>query len=152
MASYQQYPPPLSPDQTKYILSEIKDWSILNGLIVRPSPAYVSREIDPSGSLAVTAPVTLFPSIFPRSCFDEALAIQNAYNELYAAIARDEDWLSRVVEEYAKSSPFNNLSCLLSRLFRWKISLKIVVHSVMNNRFLPELVLYTIGISLICVL
>ncbi len=94
-----EYPPPLTPDQTEYLLANIKDWSILNGLAVRPSPSFVSKDVDPSGSLAVTAPVTLFPSLFPRACFEEARAIQTIYNELYTSVSRDEDWLKEIVEE-----------------------------------------------------
>lgn len=98
---YPDYPPTLSSEQSDYLLSNIKDWSILNGLVVRPSTSFVSENIDPSRSLAVTAPVTLFPSLFPRACFEEARAIQTAYNELYACIANDEGWLGGVVKEYA---------------------------------------------------
>lgn len=98
------YPPSLTPTQSNYLLSNIKDWSILHGLAVRPSQKFVPKELDPSGSLAVTAPVTLFPSLFPQACFEEARAIQTSYNELYAAIARDENWLKEIAEEYACSS------------------------------------------------
>ena len=97
---YPDYPPELTKEQREFLLSNIKDWSILNGLAVRPSPAFIASDMNPSGSLAVTAPVTLFPSLFPRNCFEEARAIQPAYNELYAAIARDQDWLKAIVEEY----------------------------------------------------
>lgn len=98
---YPDYPPILDSEQLDYLLSNIKDWSILNGLAVRPSSSFVSEELDPSRSLAVTAPVTLFPSLFPRACFEEARAIQTAYNELYACIANNEEWLGEVVKEYA---------------------------------------------------
>lgn len=98
---YPNYPPALTSEQSHYLLSNIKDWSILNGLAVRPSSSFVSKETDPSRSLAVTAPVTLFPSLFPRACFEEARAIQTAYNELYACIANDKEWLGEVVKEYA---------------------------------------------------
>ena len=91
---YPDYPPQLSDSQNQYLLSNIKEWSILHGLAVRPS-----EEVDPSGSTAVTAPVTLFPSLFPRSCFDEARAVQTAYNELYASIASHADWLRTIMEE-----------------------------------------------------
>lgn len=107
------YPPNLTAEQETYLLSNIKDWSILNGLAVRPSATFVPKEIDPSSSLAVTAPVALFPSLFPRGCFDEARAIQKAYNELYALIARDEEWLQGIVEEYACSM---RQSCLNQNL------------------------------------
>ena len=91
--------PEPSPAQSDYLLSNLNDWSIVNGLAVRPSPAFVSHELDPSGTLAVTAPVTLFPSLFPRACFEEAKDIQKAYNELYSAIASDEQWLGEIVQE-----------------------------------------------------
>ncbi len=97
---YPDYPSSLTPEQSEYLISNIKDWSILNGLATRPSPAFVSKDLDPSGSLAVTAPITLFPSLFPRSCFEEARAIQIVYNELYASIARNEEWLKEIVEGY----------------------------------------------------
>ena len=93
------YPPKLTPEQSKYLLSNIKDWSIYNGLAVRPPSIFVPEDIDSSKCLATTAPVTLFPSLFPRSCFEEARAIQPAYNALYAAIAMDEQWLGEIVEE-----------------------------------------------------
>ena len=97
---YPKYPPRLTPVQSEYLMANLKDWSILNGLAVRPPTTFVPEKVDPSHSLAVTAPVTLFPSLFPRACFDEARAIQTAYNEVYAAIASDEAWLREIVEEY----------------------------------------------------
>ncbi|KAL9093343.1 MAG: hypothetical protein Q9165_004084 [Trypethelium subeluteriae] len=75
------------------------DWSIAHGLAVKPPSSFVSASQDPLGVLATPAPVTLFPSLFPQRCFKEALAIQESYNELYSAIARDEDWLKSIVEE-----------------------------------------------------
>ena len=96
---YPKYPPDLSEAQLQYLITSAKDWSIANGLAVRPVSSFVSQEQDPSGSLAVTAPVTLFPSLFPRNCFEQGLDIQTTYNQLYAAIASDETWLKKVVEE-----------------------------------------------------
>jgi hypothetical protein len=59
----------------------------------------VTSESDPHGVLATTAPVTIFPSPFPRVCFEQAKAVQEAYNELYSSISRDEGFLKGVVEE-----------------------------------------------------
>ena len=101
--SHEHYPPELSPEQLEYLMSNLKDWSILHGLAVRPPVSFVTKEHDPSRSLAVTAPVTLFPSLFPRACFERAKDIQKAYNELYASIASDEKWLGEIVEEYERS-------------------------------------------------
>jgi hypothetical protein len=94
---YPDYPPRLTPDQREHLITSLKDWSIAHGLAVRPPPVFSA---DPTGALATTAPVTLFPSPFPRRCFEEAIAIQTAYNELYSAIARDEQWLGEIVEGY----------------------------------------------------
>lgn len=97
---YPGYPPMLTTEQREYLVTSLKDWSIAHGLAVRPAQAFVDTKQDPSGVLATTAPVTLFPSLFPRSCFRAALSIQTAYNELYSAIARDESWLEQIVSEY----------------------------------------------------
>lgn len=96
---YPDYPPELNKEQREYLLSNLKDWSIAHGLAVRPPPTLVSKEQDPSGALAITAPVTLFPSLFPRVCFEQAESVTKAYNDLYSAIASDEAWLKDIVEE-----------------------------------------------------
>lgn len=96
---YPAYPPDLNEEQKKYLLTNLKDWSIAHGLAVRPAPSFVPPEGDPSRALATTAPVTLFPSLFPRSCFEQAQSVAKAYNDLYSAIASDEGWLKEIVEE-----------------------------------------------------
>ncbi len=96
---YPAWPPKVSNEQLQYLVSSINEWSITHGLAIRPPPSLVSAELDQRHTLAITAPVTLFPSPFPRSCFQEGLDIQKAYNELYAAVAADEHWLGGLVEE-----------------------------------------------------
>lgn len=96
---YPDHPPLLNDSQLQYLLANIKDWSILNGLAVRPARDLLAPHAHDSRSLAITAPVTLYPSLYPRSCFEEARALQRTYNELYAAIANDVRWLEEVVTE-----------------------------------------------------
>ncbi|CAL8582181.1 Glutathione synthetase [Xanthoria parietina] len=103
---YPDFPPKTTLEQQDYLLSNIKDWSILNGLAIRPSTSLLSTSTDLSGTLAATAPVTLYPSLFPRACFHEARAIQKAYNELYAAIARDQNWLRQIVQQLIEVDDF----------------------------------------------
>ena len=123
---YPDYPPSLIPEQAEYLLSNIKDWSILNGLAVRPSATLIPKDVKSSGSLAVTAPVTLFPSLFPRPCFEEARTIQITYNELYASIAGDEGWLKEIVEEYGNFFSITQArAILINRLLN------------VSNRFMP---------------
>jgi len=96
---YTNYPPQLSPEQQEYLVTATKDWAIQNGLAVRPSPAILPKNADPNGVLATNAPVSLFPSPFPKVCFKEAQALQTVYNQLYAAITCNEDWLGKIIEE-----------------------------------------------------
>jgi glutathione synthase len=95
---YENYPPSISHEQEKYILNTIKDWSIQHGLAVRPSSSFIPKEIDGSGVLATTAPVTLFPSPFPEGCFRQGQLLQATYNELYAAISNDEEWIGEIMK------------------------------------------------------
>ena len=96
------FPPSLDTLEQENLVQVIKDWSIAHGLAVRPPPAVAGN--DPEGILAINAPVTLFPSPFPKACFEEAKAVQKAYNELYANISRDEGFLGELVQEYVLST------------------------------------------------
>lgn len=97
------YPPDLTFSEAERLTEVVKDWSIAHGLSVRPPPTLVSAEADPGSLLATAVPVTLFPSPFPKACFDQGLAVQKAYNELYASISQDEEFLSHIVKEYAQN-------------------------------------------------
>lgn len=96
-STYLDYLPKLTLEQRKYLVELLKDWSTIHGLVVRQLPTIIDNT---KGSLVTVAPVTLFPSPFPRCCFEEALSIQTAYNELYSEISRDERWLGGIIEEY----------------------------------------------------
>lgn len=89
------YPPQLNSNEISHLVTIIKDWSIAHGLAVRPPPAIASDEVDSH----YIAPITLFPSPFPRVCFDQAQSIQETYNKLYASISQDEEFLKDIVEE-----------------------------------------------------
>ncbi|KAL1995193.1 hypothetical protein VTN49DRAFT_1380 [Thermomyces lanuginosus] len=111
------YPPPLTPEQEQFLISTIKDWSIQHGLAVRPPATFVPQDALERGVLATNAPVTLFPSLFPKALFEEARAIQTSYNRLYAEIARDEEWLGKIMEELIDVDDF------IANL--WKIHLRV---------------------------
>lgn len=93
------YPPVLDDQESERLVQIVKDWTVGNGLAVRPPASVTPAEVDPRGILATSAPVTLFPSPFPQICFEQAKAVQTAYNELYARISQDEDFISGVVQE-----------------------------------------------------
>ncbi|KAI9807343.1 MAG: hypothetical protein M1833_000086 [Piccolia ochrophora] len=95
---FPNYPPEQDAEQREYLVSSLQDWAIAHGLAVREPKVLQHEGTDPH-SVAIPAPVTLFPSPFSRSCFEEGREVQTAYNELYAAIANDEEWLGEIVEE-----------------------------------------------------
>ncbi|EGO57595.1 hypothetical protein NEUTE1DRAFT_81283 [Neurospora tetrasperma FGSC 2508] len=98
------YPPVLQDAEKERLVQVVKDWTVAHGLTVRPPPAIAGN--DTEGILATSAPVTLFPSPFPKSCFEEAKAIQTTYNELYALISQDEEFLTEMVKEVAGGDEF----------------------------------------------
>ncbi|KAH6624908.1 hypothetical protein B0J18DRAFT_194916 [Chaetomium sp. MPI-SDFR-AT-0129] len=117
------YPPHLDDALEKDRLAlAIKDWSIANGFAVRPPPVIASND---AGILAMTAPVTLFPSPFPKSCFAEAKAIQTKYNELYARISQDEEYLGGLVKQVAGGDDF------IANL--WNIHLRVKEEGYVQN-------------------
>jgi hypothetical protein len=81
-----EYPPTLKPEEKDALIETAKDWSIGNGLAVRPPPTVIASGTDPKGIVAINVPVTLFPSPFPRQCFSQGKAVQKTYNELYASM------------------------------------------------------------------
>jgi glutathione synthase len=102
---FSSYPPELSEEQLEYLTTFVKNWTIQHGLTVRPSPSLVSDDINPNHALATNAPVTLFPSPFPKKCFEQARSLQTVYNELYAAVASNETWLESIMKECVGSCP-----------------------------------------------
>lgn len=79
------------------ILPELYQWSLSNGLIMY-LPNFSSED-------AAVAPTTIYPTPIPKESFENAVAVQKSYNELYARISQDKDsWLR---EESAKMAKFD---------------------------------------------
>ena len=96
---YSDYPPALTPEQEEHLVQTVKNWTVEHALTVRPSTAIVPEATNPTNVLATSAPVALFPSPFPKACFDQARSLQQIYNELYASISSDERWLEEIMKE-----------------------------------------------------
>lgn len=88
------YPPSLDPKALNFLLASLTDYCLSRGITVRP------QTISEGNHLASHAPVTLFPSLFPRIAWQRALKIQTTYNLLYARIANDVEWLGEIMDEY----------------------------------------------------
>lgn len=87
------YPPSLSPKALHFLLTSLVDYCLSHGITVR------SAQPSEGNHLASHAPVTLFPSLFPRTAWEKAIQAQTTYNLLYAKIANDEEWLGKIMEE-----------------------------------------------------
>ena len=101
---YVNYPPRLTSLQQSTLVQCVKDWSLENELIVLKAPFDGGDDAEQKRTKFTNAPLTLFPSPFPKALFEQAQSIQTLYNELYAAISSDEDWLEGVVREWAPFS------------------------------------------------
>ncbi|KAI1812070.1 glutathione synthetase-like protein [Poronia punctata] len=122
------YPPEITPSEGARLTEAARDWSLAHGLTVRPSPAVIASEADPHGILATAVPVTLFPSPFPKVCFDQGVAVQTAYNELYASISQDEEFLARIVKDIGDSDDF------ITEL--WKVHLRVKKEGYVQSKSL----------------
>jgi hypothetical protein len=80
------------PEATDALLTALTDYCLSHGVTVRPPP-------PATAALATPAPVSLYPSLFPRTCFDAGRTVQPAYNAVYAAVANDTEWLGAIVQE-----------------------------------------------------
>ncbi|KAI0104171.1 glutathione synthetase-like protein [Nemania sp. FL0031] len=123
-----EYPPDITASEGARLTEVTKDWALAHGLTVRPPPAVIAAEADPQNILATAVPVTLFPSPFPKVCFDQGVAVQKAYNELYASISQDEEFLARMVQEIGDSDDF------ITEL--WKVHLRVKEEGYVQHKSL----------------
>ncbi len=88
-----------------------REWDLAHGLVL-------SGDGGGSGGgppRAVHAPHTLFPSPFPRACFEQAVALARPFALLYAAAAADSVFLSASLGEAARGDPFTARLLALQR-------------------------------------
>jgi len=100
-------PPPLTIPQLTLLLSQTQDDQLVHGSIIKHFPrhnAYLHPDAQDAHGPPFATPigVSLFPSLFPRRLFQQALDLQTSWNELYAKVAVDEDWLQEVLGELIK--------------------------------------------------
>lgn len=84
--------PELEHDQLNRLIYEITQFGLSNGLIMYPPAPYLNYE-------PVLAPITLFPTPYPREQYEKSLTIQKTYNMLYANVVSDGTWLTDVIRE-----------------------------------------------------
>jgi hypothetical protein len=100
-----QWPPEVSEEQRHELVVQAATYSLAHGLLFLPKSASegkpkTGKSVRPDQTLgpnsAIHAPISLFPSPFPRKQFELARKLQKAYNVLYARVAMDESFLDAV--------------------------------------------------------
>ncbi|KAJ7628557.1 glutathione synthase [Roridomyces roridus] len=91
--SFSSWPPALNDEQLEALTVYATTYALSHGLIYLPAVA--SQPAIPSS--AIHAPLSLFPSPFPRRLFALARRLQTTYNTLYARIATDVEFLDKVM-------------------------------------------------------
>ncbi|KAJ5985564.1 hypothetical protein N7522_012760 [Penicillium canescens] len=94
-----------SEDQMINLLEQIKDWQINHGFLLKLMPSEEEHSV-----LSYPVGVSVFPTPFPRTQFNRAIDLQKIYNELYCAIAENENWLYSVTKDLIPVEP---LACAL---------------------------------------
>ena len=89
-----------SEEQIFALLSQIQDWQINHGSLLKLAESQTENSV-----LSYPVGVSVFPTVFPRLQFYRAMDLQPIYNELYAAIAMDEDWLYNVTKDLVSVEP-----------------------------------------------
>jgi glutathione synthase len=91
------YPPKLDEAETDKLIESISHWSLANGLALLTP--------DAKGSTALVAPITLYPTKFPNTAFEEAISVQKTFNSLYHGVVKHEKWLLEIMKELATFDP-----------------------------------------------
>ncbi|MCO5561883.1 hypothetical protein L7F22_015508 [Adiantum nelumboides] len=89
------WPPELSEEQRELLCRQGTDFALSHSILYRPLPS--SSSSTPPLDAAIHAPISLFPTPFPRSLYEQGQALQPLYNDLYARIAVDDTFLRRVI-------------------------------------------------------
>jgi glutathione synthase len=89
--SLPHWPPTLTEAQHTHLINLSISYALSHGLTLLP-PSTTSPP-----SFAIAAPLSLFPTPFPRGLYHLAREIQPLYNALYARVALDWAFLDRVM-------------------------------------------------------
>ncbi|CAO3613374.1 unnamed protein product [Cunninghamella blakesleeana] len=81
------YPPKVSEVKLEEIKLEAIDWALSHGLIVRPT--FEKQQYFKKNASVIHAPLSLYPTPFPRAEFYKAKDIQVPWNTLIHQMSQD---------------------------------------------------------------
>lgn len=89
---FSEWPPQISDSQLAELHLLAATYALSHGLLYLPVNGGTATPTS-----AIHAPLSLFPSPFPRRIFHLAQRLQSTYNILYARIAMDDAFLDQVM-------------------------------------------------------
>ncbi|KAJ5118217.1 hypothetical protein N7526_009854 [Penicillium atrosanguineum] len=95
-----RYPPDLSDEQLYSLVTEIKDWQINHGSLLKVIDTEIEHTV-----LSHPVGVACFPTLFPRARFSQALDVQEIYNRLYCSVGEDEAWIFNAIRDLIPAEP-----------------------------------------------
>jgi hypothetical protein len=97
------WPPKLSERRLQFITKQATSWAIAHSFVLIPADPNAGQvdlaAIAPPATRAQPAPLSLFPTPFPRRLYQQANSLQNMLNSLYMRVALDWPFLDRVIGE-----------------------------------------------------
>lgn len=90
----QKYPPEISDEHAFSLLFQIQDWQLNHSLLLKLLQTQCEHNV-----LSSPISVAVFPTPFPKANFEHALSLQTVYNELYCALAEDEEWIYASIKD-----------------------------------------------------
>ncbi|KAI0265685.1 glutathione synthase [Gloeopeniophorella convolvens] len=96
MSVFTSWPPDVSIEQLDQLTLLATTYALSHSLLYLP-PFSSKSPPPPSPESAIHAPISLFPTPIPRRLFAQAVALQRAYNTLYARVTLDTAFLDEVM-------------------------------------------------------
>ncbi|KAJ6115449.1 hypothetical protein N7486_001227 [Penicillium sp. IBT 16267x] len=90
-----EYPPELSEERLISLVTQIKDWQLNHGSLLKLVQTETERSV-------LSQPVGVS---FPRAQFQQALDLQKIYNKLYCAVAEDDDYIYNAIKDLLLVEP-----------------------------------------------
>ncbi|RIB03504.1 glutathione synthase [Gigaspora rosea] len=88
----------ISPTNLSILKEQAIDWALSHGLVIRTNSNL--------SSTTVHAPISLFPSPFPKKEFEFALGLQPIFNLLFHKLSRDHEFIEKVIGELTDVDDF----------------------------------------------
>lgn len=102
----------LTEEQLNILKDAALDFALSHGLVVRPPPAPESKDDPHHATLStgvINAPISLFPTPFPKQAYKDAVQVQPLFNQLVHEISEDDAFLKEIMERYGKDKGNNYL-------------------------------------------